>query len=93
MSTKQPLHPLALFIATRRDDIGYEINLNKLPEEKWAYLLSAFYRKRPSIIFNPVFVHNVKNNMDTYKMLIDCPQWFNDNVDFFTGLHSIEFGK
>lgn len=80
-------------MASRCDDIDYNINLDNLPEEKWAYILSAFYQRNPLIIFDPVFVLNVKNNMDTYKMLIDSPQWFNENGDFFMGLHSIEFGE
>lgn len=55
--------------------------------------MSAFYQRLPLMICDPEFVENIKNKIDTYKLLTDSPQWFNENADFFVGLHSIEFGK
>lgn len=80
-------------MAARHGDIEYNLNFDNLPIEQWAYLMSAFYEKFPLMICDPVFVMNIKNKINTYAMLIDSPQWFNDNGDFFMGLHSIEFGK
>lgn len=80
-------------MALQHDGIDYNLDLNTLPAEKWSYLMSAFYQRLPLIICDPVFVTNVKNKINAYKMLIDSPQWFNDNGDFFIGLHLIEFGK
>lgn len=86
---------MVFFLASQNDDVEYDLDfyLDNLPVEKWAYLMSAFYQRRPFIIFDPVFVMNIKTNIDTYKMLIDSPEWFNENGDFFIGLHAIEFGK
>lgn len=82
-------------MASRNDNVKYDLDfyLDNLPVEKWAYLMSAFYQRCPLIIFDPVFVMNIKTNINTYKMLVDSPQWFNENGDFFIGLHAIEFGK
>lgn len=93
MSTKEKtLHPLVFFLASRHDGIDYDLNLDNLPVEKWAYLLSAFYQKLPLMICDPTLVTKVKDKVDTYSMLIDSPQWFNENVELFMGLHLIEFG-
>lgn len=94
LSTEKTLHPLVLFLASRHDDINYDIlNLENLPAEKWTYLMSAFYQRFPQMIHDPILVNNVKSTMNTYKTLINCPQWFTENIDFFLGLHLIEFGK
>lgn len=94
LSTEKTLHPLVLFLASRHDDINYDIlNLENLPAEKWAYLMSAFYQRLPQMIHDPILVKNVKNTMNIYKTLINCPQWFIENIEFFLGLHLIEFGK
>lgn len=86
---------MVFFLALRNDAIKYDLDLysDNLPVEKWVYLMSAFYQRRPSIIFDPVFVMNIKTNIDIYNMLVESPQWFNENGDFFNGLHAIEFGK
>lgn len=80
-------------MASHHDDIDYDLNLNSLPVEKWAYLMSAFYDRLPLMIFDPIIVLKIKKEVDVYKMLMDSPQWFNENCDFFMGLHGIEFGK
>jgi hypothetical protein len=80
-------------LASQHDYIDYDLNLDNLPEEKWSYLMSAFYEKFPLMTCDPIIVLKIKNKIDTYKMLIDSPQWFNENGDFFMGLHAIEFGK
>jgi len=67
--------------------------LDDLPVEKWTYLMSAFYQRLPEMLCDPVIVRNMKNKINTYNMLIDSPQWFNENGDIFMGLHLIEFGK
>ncbi|XP_025413157.1 nucleolar pre-ribosomal-associated protein 1 [Sipha flava] len=87
------LHPLVLFLASQHDYIDYDLNLDNLPEEKWSYLMSAFYEKFPLMTCDPIIVLKIKNKIDTYKMLIDSPQWFNENGDFFMGLHAIEFDE
>lgn len=92
-NTKKPLHPLVLFLASRHDEIDYNFNFDHIPIDKWAYILSAFYQRIPLMMCDPEFVLTVKNKLDIYKMLIDSPKWFNENGDFFMGLHSIEFGK
>jgi len=90
---KEALHPLVLFLALRHNDIDYNINLDNLPVEQWTYLMSAFYQRLPEIVCDPVLVRNMKNKINAYKMLMDSPQWFNENEDIFIGLHLIEFGK
>jgi len=80
-------------LASRNNNIDYNLDLDNLPIEKWSYLMSAFYQRLPLMICDPEFVENIKNKIDTYKLLTDSPQWFNENADFFVGLHSIEFGK
>lgn len=90
---RKSLHPLFLFLASQHDDIDYVLNLDSLPEEKWAYLMSAFYERLPLMICDPMIVLKIKNKIDTYKMLIDSPPWFTENGDLFIGLHAIEFGK
>jgi len=90
---EQQLHPLVFFLASRHEDIGYDVDLDNLPVEKWSYLMSAFYQRLPLMICDPEFVVNIKKKIDTYTMLMDSPQWFNENGDLFMGLHSIEFGK
>jgi len=90
---KRELHPLVLFLVLRHNDIDYDLNLDDLPVEKWTYLMSAFYQRFPEILCDPVIVRNMKKKINTYKMLIDSPQWFNENKDIFMGLHLIEFGE
>lgn len=80
-------------MASRHNDFDYDLNLDNLNVEKWAYLISAFYQRCPLLVCDRLLVNEVKNKIDTYSMLIDSPQWFNDNGEFFIGLHSIEFGK
>lgn len=91
--TGEPLHPLILFLASRHDGLSYDLDLSNLLVEQWAYLMSAFYQRFPLMICDPIFVVNIKNKIDIYKMLMESPQWFNENGDFFMGLHFIEFGK
>ncbi|KAF0767622.1 Nucleolar pre-ribosomal-associated protein 1 [Aphis craccivora] len=90
---KRELHPLVLFLVLRHNDIDYDLNLDDLPVEKWTYLMSAFYQRFPEILCDPVIVRNMKKKINTYKMLIDSPQWFNENKDIFMGLHLIEFDE
>lgn len=90
---KRALHPLVLFLVLRHNGIDYDLKLNDLPVEKWTYLMSAFYQRCPEMLCDPVIVRNMKNKINTYKMLIDSPQWFNENRDIFMALHLIEFGK
>lgn len=80
-------------MASRHNDIDYDINLNNLPVEKWTYLMSAFYQRLPQMICDPVLVKNMTDKINTYKMLMDSPQWFNENGDIFIGLHLIGFSK
>jgi len=80
-------------LASRHNDIGYDLTWDNLPVEKWTYLMSAFYQRLPEMIFDPVLVRNMKDKINTYNMLTDSPQWFNENGDIFMGLHFIEFGK
>lgn len=77
----------------RHNDIDYDLNLDDFPEEEWTYLMSAFYQRFPEMLCDPVIARNMKNKINMYKMLIDSPQWFNENRDIFMGLHLIEFGK
>lgn len=90
---KRYLHPLVVFLAARHDDITYNFNWNSLPVEDWTYILSAFYQRLPFMLCDPELAFDVKIKLDTYNMLISSPQWFQDNSDFFMGLHLIEFGK
>ncbi|CAI6360685.1 unnamed protein product [Macrosiphum euphorbiae] len=90
---KEALHPLVLFLALRHNGIDYNLNLDNLPVEKWTYLMSAFYQRIPEMLFDPVLTRNMKDKINAYKMLMDSPQWFNENRDIFIGLHLIEFGK
>lgn len=90
---KEALHPLVLFLALRHNDIDYNLNLENLPVEKWTYLMSAFYQRIPEMIFDPVLIRNMKDKINAYKMLMDSPQWFNENRDIFIGLHLIEFDE
>lgn len=80
-------------MASRHNDVGYDLNLDHLPIEKLAYLMSAFYQRIPLMILDPILVIIIKNKIDVYKMLTDSPRWFNENGDFFMGLHAIEFSK
>lgn len=89
---KENLHPLVIFLILRHD-INYDLDLDHLPIEKLAYVMSAFYQRIPLMIYDPALVINIKNKMDTYKMLIESPKWFSENEDFFVGLHAIGFGK
>ncbi|VVC41831.1 Hypothetical protein CINCED_3A025916 [Cinara cedri] len=92
-NTEEKLHPLILFLVSRHHDIGYNLNLGHLPIEKFAYLMSAFYQRIPLMICDPTLVIIIKNKIDAYKMLVDSPQWFNENEDLFLGLHAIEFDE
>jgi len=80
-------------LASRHNGIDYNLNLDSLPIEKWTYLLSAFYQRLPEMLCDPILVRNIKDKINVYKMLMDSPQWFNENGDIFIGLHLIEFGK
>lgn len=59
--------------------------------------MSVFYQKNSEIMFDPIFVKHTKKKIDAsidiYEMLLLSPPWFNENVDFFIGLHLVEFGK
>lgn len=59
--------------------------------------MSVFYQKNPEIMSDPVFVKHSKTKIDAsidiYEMLLLSPPWFNENVNFFIGLHLFEFGK
>lgn len=86
-------HPLALFLASRHGQISYSLNFDHFPIEKLAYLMSAFYKQYPLMMCDPKFVLKIQKKFDAYKMLIDSPNWFNENKDLFIGLHGIGFGK
>ncbi|XP_050532927.1 nucleolar pre-ribosomal-associated protein 1 [Daktulosphaira vitifoliae] len=93
----EPLHPLYSFVASKHtllnEKVVCNLNLHSLPTEKWAYLMAAFYKRLDMIMFNPEFVEKSKSKIDFYNMLIDCPNWFIDNEDFFMALHFIEFDE
>ncbi|XP_050435680.1 nucleolar pre-ribosomal-associated protein 1 [Adelges cooleyi] len=93
----EPLHPLYLFVAARHNylnqQIFYNLNLNSLPTDKWAYLMSAFYQRLEMIMYDPTFTKRAKEKIDTYSMLINSPNWFTDNEEFFLGLHLIEYDE
>ncbi|XP_025207586.1 uncharacterized protein LOC112603296 isoform X2 [Melanaphis sacchari] len=88
---EKTLHPLILFLVLRHNDIDYDLNLDNLPVEQWTYLMSALYKRLPEMLCDPVIVRNTMNKINTYKMLIDSPPWFNENGDIFIGLHLIGF--
>lgn len=91
------LHPLVLFVAHRHHSIDYCLELENLPFEKWISLMSIFYQKNHEIMFEPVFVENAKEriiaHLDIFDILLSSPPWFFENINFFIGLHLIEFGK
>lgn len=55
--------------------------------------MSAFFLKYQDIDHMHILIGNVKNKIDTYKMLMDSPQWFTENKDFFMALHLYQHSK